>query len=447
MTAVVAIKDLKSHVGETATLQGWLYNSTGKGKLQFLQIRDGTGICQAVVFRPNVGDEQFLAVKEMTQESSLSVTGTVKEEPRAPGVPGGYEVDVQHVEPIQIAAPYPITPKEHGIEFLMQNRHLWLRSSRQWAIIRVRAMVVRAIRDWLDDNGFLNVDTPILTPAAAEGTTTLFEIDYHGEPAFLAQTGQLYNEANIFAFGKVYCFGPTFRAEKSKTRRHLQEFWMVEPEMAFCDLVGLMEMEEQFVSYIVQRCLDECAAELAVLDRDVSRLERVTPPFPRIHYDEAVEMVNKAAAEGELVPGYDDPVPTIEWGSDFGSPHETYIAAQFDKPVFVHHYPSQVKAFYMEPEESRDEVCRSVDLLAPEGYGEITGGSERMSDPEKLLAAIDKHELPREVYDWYLDLRRYGSVVHSGFGLGVERTVAWICGIDHLREAIAYPRTLGSMRP
>ena len=447
MTAVVAIENLKDHADETVTVQGWLYRKTGKGKLQFLQMRDGAGICQAVVFRPNVGDEQFAQVKELTQESSLKITGRVKAEPRAPGVPGGYEIDVQQVEIIQIAEPYPITPKEHGIEFLMQHRHLWLRSSRQWAVMRVRAMVIRAIREWLDDNGYLNVDTPILTPAAAEGTTTLFEIDYHGEPAYLAQTGQLYNEANIFAFGKVYCFGPTFRAEKSKTRRHLQEFWMVEPEMAFCDLEQLMDMEEEFVSYIVQRCLRDCAAELVVLERNISRLQDVTPPFPRIHYDTAVEMVNKAAAAGELVPGYDDPVPSIEWGSDFGSPHETYIAAQFEKPVFVHHYPSQVKAFYMEPEPGRAEVCRSVDLLAPEGYGEITGGSERMSDPELLLAAIDKHDLPREVYDWYLGLRRYGSVVHSGFGLGVERTVAWICGIEHVRETIAFPRTLGSMRP
>ncbi len=447
MSAVVAIEDLKDHAGEVVTVQGWLYHKTGKGKLQFLQVRDGTGICQTVVFRPNVGDEAFAEVKELTQESSLKVTGLVKAEPRAPGVPGGYEIDAQSVETVQVADVYPITPKEHGIEFLMQNRHLWLRSSRQWAVMRVRATVVRAIRDWLDEHGYLNVDTPILTPAAAEGTTTLFEIDYHGEPAYLAQTGQLYNEANIFAFGKVYCFGPTFRAEKSKTRRHLQEFWMVEPEMAFCDLDGLMEMEEEFVSYIVQRCLRDCAAELEVLERDVSRLENVTPPFPRIHYDEAVAMVNRAAAAGELVPGYDDPVPAMEWGSDFGSPHETYIAAQFDKPVFVHHYPSQVKAFYMEPEPGRDEVCRSVDLLAPEGYGEITGGSERMSDPEKLIAAIDRHKLPREVYDWYLDLRKYGSVVHSGFGLGVERTVAWVCGIEHVRETIAFPRTLGSMRP
>ncbi|RIK35064.1 MAG: asparagine--tRNA ligase [Chloroflexi bacterium] len=444
---VVSIANLKDHVNREVTLQGWLYHKTGKGKLQFLQLRDGSGLCQAVLFRGNVGDELFEAAKDLTQESSLVVSGPVKADPRAPGIPGGYEVDVRDLKIVQIAEPYPITPKEHGVEFLMQNRHLWLRSSRQWAIQRVRAMVIRAIRDWLDGHGFLNVDTPILTPAAAEGTTTLFEIDYHGEPAYLAQTGQLYNEANIFAFGKVYCFGPTFRAEKSKTRRHLQEFWMVEPEVAFCDLDQLMEIEEQFVSSIVQRCLQECQAELKVLERDLTHLERVTPPFPRIHYDEAVKMINEAAARGELVPGYPDPVPSIEWGDDFGSPHETYVAAQFEKPVFVHHYPTQVKAFYMEPEIGRPEVCRSVDLLAPEGYGEIIGGSERMSDPTKLIAAIEQHELPREVYDWYIDLRRYGSVVHSGFGLGVERAVVWICGLEHIRESIAFPRTLNNLRP
>jgi asparaginyl-tRNA synthetase len=444
---IVTIANLKDHVGAEVTLQGWLYHKTGKGKLQFLQLRDGSGLCQAVLFRGNVSDELFEAAKELTQESSLKVHGLVKGDPRAPGIPGGYELEVRDLEIIQIAEPYPITPKEHGVEFLMQNRHLWLRSSRQWAIQRVRAVVIRSIRDWLDGNGFLHVDTPILTPAAAEGTTTLFEIDYHGEPAYLAQTGQLYNEANIFAFGKVYCFGPTFRAEKSKTRRHLQEFWMVEPEVAFCDLEGLMEIEEQFVSSIVGRCLQECQAELKVLERDLTYLERVTPPFPRIHYDEAVKMINEAAERGQLVPGYPDPVPPIEWGDDFGSPHETYIAAQFEKPVFVHHYPTQVKAFYMEPEAERPEVCRSVDLLAPEGYGEIIGGSERMSDPNKLLAAIDHHQLPREVYDWYIDLRRYGSVVHSGFGLGVERAVVWICGLDHIRESIAFPRTLNNLRP
>jgi asparaginyl-tRNA synthetase len=435
------------HVGETVTLEGWLYSKTGKGRLQFLQVRDGGGVCQAVVFRGNVSDETFELARALTQESSLRVTGAVKADTRAPGIPGGYELDVTDLEVVQIAAEYPIQPKEHGVEFLVKNRHLWIRSSRQWAIMRVRATVIRAIRSWLDSNSFLNVDTPILTPNAAEGTTTLFEIDFHGEPAYLAQTGQLYSEATILAFGKVYCFGPTFRAEKSKTRRHLQEFWMVEPEIAFCDLNGLMEIEEQFVSHIVQRCLEENAEELKLLERDISFLERVTPSFPRIHYDEAVAMVNRAAAAGELVPGYEDKVPHIEWGDDFGSPHETYIAAQFDKPVFVHHYPTQVKAFYMEPEPDRPEVCRSVDLLAPEGYGEITGGSERMADVDKLVAGIEEHGLPMAAFDWYVDLRRYGTVVHSGFGLGLERTVAWICGVTHLREAIAFPRTLGSMRP
>ncbi|HHY58130.1 MAG TPA: asparagine--tRNA ligase [Chloroflexi bacterium] len=444
---IVTIRALHEHVDQEVTIQGWCYAKTGKGKLVFLQVRDGTGVCQAVVFRGNVAEEDFDIAKAVTQESSLIVRGIVKADPRAPGIPGGYEIDVRGLEALGISDPYPIQPKEHGVEFLMQNRHLWLRSSRQWAVMRVRATIVRSIRDWLDNHGFLNVDTPIITPAAAEGTTTLFEIDYHGEPAYLAQTGQLYNEANIFAFGKVYCFGPTFRAEKSKTRRHLQEFWMVEPEIAFCDLDQLMEIEEQFVSYIVQRCLTECAPELKVLERDTTALQRVIAPFPRIHYDDAVEMINAAAARGELVPGYPDPVPAIEWGDDFGSPHETYIAAQFDKPVFVHHYPTQVKAFYMEPEANRPEVCRSVDLLAPEGYGEITGGSERMSDASKLLAAIERHHLPLEPYQWYVDLRRYGSVVHSGFGLGVERTVAWICGLDHVRETIAFPRMLTTMRP
>ena len=447
MDKVITIRQMSAHVGETVTLEGWLYSKTGKGRLQFLQVRDGGGVCQAVVFRGNVSDETFELARALTQESSLRVTGTVKADTRAPGIPGGYELDVTDLEVVQIAAEYPIQPKEHGVEFLVKNRHLWIRSSRQWAILRVRATVIRAIRSWLDNNGYLNVDTPILTPNAAEGTTTLFEIDFHGEPAYLAQTGQLYSEATILAFGKVYCFGPTFRAEKSKTRRHLQEFWMVEPEIAFCDLDGLMEVEEQFVSHIVQRCLEENAEELKLLERDTSALERVTPSFPRIHYDEAVEMVNRAAAAGELVPGYQDKVPHIEWGDDFGSPHETYIAAQFDKPAFVHHYPTQVKAFYMEPEPDRPEVCRSVDLLAPEGYGEITGGSERMADVDKLIAGIEEHELPMAAFDWYVDLRRYGTVVHSGFGLGLERTVAWICGLTHLREAIAFPRTLGSMRP
>ena len=447
MDKIITIRQMSAHVEEEVTLQGWLYTKTGKGRLQFLQVRDGSGICQAVVFKKNVSAEAFDLARKLTQESSLRVTGTVKADARAPGIPGGYELDVTDLAVVQIADEYPIQPKEHGVEFLVRNRHLWIRSSRQWAVLRVRATVIRAIRSWLDSNGFLNVDTPILTPNAAEGTTTLFEIDFHGEPAYLAQTGQLYNEANILAFGKVYCFGPTFRAEKSKTRRHLQEFWMVEPEIAFCDLNGLMEIEEQFISHIVQRCLEENGEELKLLERDISSLERVTPSFPRIHYDEAVAMVNRAAAAGTLVPGYGDKVPHIEWGEDFGSPHETYIAAQFDKPVFIHHYPTQVKAFYMEPEPDRPEVCRSVDLLAPEGYGEITGGSERIADVDQLIAGIEAHDLPMDAYEWYIDLRRYGTVVHSGFGLGVERAVAWICGVAHLREAIAFPRTLGSMRP
>ena len=447
MTPIIRIIEAKDHVGEVVTVRGWIKRRTGKGKINFLRVRDGSGIFQAVAFRPNLGDEKFTQVKRLTTESSVMLTGLIKADDRAPGVPGGYEMDLQDIEIVQIADDYPITPKEHGVEFLLDNRHLWLRSDRQWAIARVRATVIRAIRDWLDDHGYLLVDTPILTPAAGEGTTTLFEIDYHGVPAFLAQTGQLYNEADIFAFGKVYCFGPTFRAEKSKTRRHLQEFWMVEPEIAFCKLEELLEIEEQFVSYIVQTTLERCADELKLLGRDVTLLENVKPPFPRITYDEAVAMVNEAAARGVTVPPNDDSVPAIEWGDDFGSPHETFIASQFDRPVHVTHYPTRVKAFYMEPEPERPEVCRSTDMLAPEGYGEIIGGSERMSDPELLLAAIEKHKLPQDAYDWYIDLRRYGSVPHSGFGLGVERAVAWISGISHLREAIAFPRVLGRLTP
>jgi asparaginyl-tRNA synthetase len=444
---IVSIRSLQDHVGEEVTLQGWLYNKTGKGKLQFLQVRDGAGICQAVVFRDNVSPEAFEAGKALTQESSVIVRGVVRAEPRAPGIPGGYEVDVRDVQAVSIAEPYPITPKEHGVEFLMANRHLWLRSQRQWAAMRVRATIIRGIREWLDGNGFLNVDTPIITPAAAEGTTTLFAIDYHGEKAYLAQTGQLYNEANIFAFGKVYCFGPTFRAEKSKTRRHLQEFWMVEPEIAFCDLEQLMEVEEQFVSHIVQKCLAECEPELKVLERDLTHLANVTPPFPRIHYDDAVQMINAAATRGELVPGYPDPVPAIEWGDDFGSPHETYLAAQFEKPVFVHHYPTQVKAFYMEPETGAQ---RSLPQRGSAGAGGLRRDHRRQRAHERRWQAgrgYRASRLPLATYEWYLDLRRYGSVVHSGFGLGVERTVAWVCGLDHVRETIAFPRTLTSMRP
>ncbi len=447
MPPIIRIADAHDYVGQIVTVRGWLQRLTGKGKLNFLRLRDGSGMFQAVAFRPNLGDEKFDLVSRLTTESSIIVTGEIKGDPRAPGLPGGYEMDLRDIEIVQIAEEYPITPKEHGPEFLLDRRHLWLRSNQQWAITRVRATVVRAIRDWLDDHGFLLVDTPILTPAAGEGTTTLFKIDYHGVPAFLAQTGQLYNEANIFAFGKVYCFGPTFRAEKSKTRRHLQEFWMVEPEIAFCKLEELLEIEEQFVSYIVQTCLSKHKDELALLERDTTLLQNVTPPFPRIPYDQAVDMINAAAAQGVTVPPNDEPLPSIDWGGDFGAPHETYLASQFDKPVFVTGYPTAIKAFYMEPEPGRPEICRSADLLAPEGYGEIIGGSERMSDPDLLTAAIAKHRLPEAAYDWYVELRRYGSVPHSGFGLGVERTVAWITGISHLREAIPYPRVLGRLNP
>ena len=430
----VRIEEAPKFVGEEVRIKGWLYGKVDKGKLQFLQVRDGTGIIQAVVFQGSVSPEAFEAARQVGQESSLILEGTLKAEPRAPGIPGGYEVEVKDLKVLQFVQDYPITPKEHGIEFLMDHRHLWLRSTRQWAIMRVRATVIKAIRDWLDSHGFLNIDSPILTPAACEGTTTLFATDYFGQPAYLSQSGQLYNEATIMAFGKVYCFGPTFRAEKSRTRRHLMEFWMVEPEMAFADLEECMRVEEELVTYVVQTVLKERASELKVLERDTSPLEKVEPPFPRISYDEALEILKEA---GE----------PLEWGEDFGAPHETIISLRFEKPVFVHHYPTKAKAFYMEPEPDRPEVCRSVDLLAPEGYGEIIGGGQRISDPNLLEQRIKEHNLPREAYQWYIDLRRFGTVPHSGFGLGVERTVAWICGLQHIRETIPFPRTLGRIYP
>jgi len=427
----VYIENIAAHEGEEVTLKGWLYNKRDKGKLQFLLVRDGTGIIQAVVFENDVSPEAFEAAKTVTQESSLIVTGTVRADRRAPG---GYELAVKDVEIVQLARDYPITPKEHGIEFLMDRRHLWLRSSRQHAILRVRAEVVRAIRDWLDSHGFINLDTPILTPSSCEDTTTLFETDYFGQRAYLTQSGQLYNEAEIMAFGKVYCFGPTFRAEKSKTRRHLLEFWMVEPEMAWADLKECMRVQEELVSYVVQRTLKNRAKELETLQRDTTLLEKVEPPFPRITYDTAVEILNK------------DGIP-IEWGDDFGAPHEVALAEHFEKPVFVHHYPTQCKAFYMEVDPERPEVCLSVDLLAPEGYGEIIGGGQRSASYEYLEKQVEKLGIPRQAYQWYLDLRRYGSVPHSGFGLGVERTVAWICGVKHIRETIPFPRMLGRIYP
>ena len=441
----IQISDIARYDGQDVTVRGWLYNRTDKGRLQFLLVRDGTGIVQCVGFKKELPEEMFDLVQSLTQESSVIVTGTVRADERAPGYPGGYEVGIKQLDLIQMADEYPIQPKDHGVEFLMDNRHLWVRSSRQWAILRIRATIISTIRNWLDDHGYLLVDTPILTPAAGENTTTLFGIDYFGDNAYLAQTGQLYNEANIASFGKVYCFGPTFRAEKSKTRRHLMEFWMVEPEMAFFSLEDLMAMEEEFISAIVQTALHKHRMELEILERDTSCLENIKPPFPRISYDEAVERLQK------LVETIDDPDQKAElaitWGGDFGSPHETAVAEMFDRPVFVYDYPSAAKAFYMQPVEGRPEVCRSVDLLAPEGYGEITGGSERIYDAALLKQRVDEIGIDPQSYAWYLDLRRFGSVPHSGFGLGVERTVAWICGLPHIRETIPYARMLNRLYP
>jgi asparaginyl-tRNA synthetase len=427
----VTIDRLADHVGCEVTVKGWLYNRTDKGRLQFLLIRDGTGMVQGVAFKKELSPEAFEAAATVTQESSLIATGTVRADQRAPG---GYELSLSDLRIVQLAQDYPITPKEHGIDFLMERRHLWLRSTQQWATLRVRATVIRAIRDWLDDHGFLLVDAPILTPAACEGTTTLFETDYFGDKAYLTQSGQLYNEATIMAFGRTYCFGPTFRAEKSKTRRHLTEFWMVEPEMAYADLEEYMRVGEKFVSYIVARALKERAEELKILERDTGALERIAPPFPRIRYDEALEVLEEAG----------EPLP---WGEDFGAPHETAIASRFDRPVFVHRYPARCKAFYMEADPENPELSLSADLLAPEGYGEIIGGGQRTASLELLERRIVEHNLPREAFEWYLDLRRYGSVPHAGFGLGVERTVSWICGVHHIRQTVPFPRTLGRIYP
>lgn len=446
MAQIIQVQDIAQYDGQEVTLRGWVYDRTSKGKLEFIKLRDGSGIAQCVVFKNDVSEADFELARRLTQESSIIITGMVRKDDRAPGYPGGYEVGVKSVALIQLAHDYPITPKEHGVEFLMDNRHLWLRSSRQWAILRIRATIIRAMRNWLDDHGYLLVDTPIITPSAGEDTTSLFEIDYHGEPAYLAQTGQLYNEANMMAFGKVYCFGPTFRAEKSKTRRHLAEFWMLEPEIAFCSLEELMDIEEQLVAYVVAQVLEKHRGELAILERDLTALEKVKPPFARISYDEAIQRLQTLQAtlpddheQKELL--------KIVWGEDFGSPHETALTQMFETPVFVYHYPTAVKAFYMQPVEGRPEVCRSVDLLAPEGYGEIIGGSERIHDYDLLAQRIADHQLPPENYTWYMDLRKYGSVPHAGFGLGVERTVAWICGLPHIRETIPYARMLNRKTP
>src|SRR5213595_2779813 len=426
------IKDLSSHVGEEVTIKGWLYNMRSSGKLLFPQLRDGTGIVQGVVAKNAVPEELWEALKPLGQESSLIITGKVREDARAPG---GVEVDIANAEVLQNAHDFPMTPKEHGPEFLLDNRHLWLRSKKQHAILKVRATVVKAVRDFLDNDGFTLCDTPIFTPAACEGTTTLFEVDYFGdEKAYLTQSGQLYNEATAAAFGKVYCFGPTFRAEKSKTRRHLMEFWMVEPEVAYATLEDTMVLAEGLICFILERVLKRRRAELEVLEREVSILEKVVLPFPRITYDEAVGILRESGSE-------------IQWGGDFGGGDETILSQKFDRPVMVHRYPAQVKAFYMQPDPERPNLALCVDVLASEGYGEIIGGGQRIHDYELLLQRLQAHQLPTEPFQWYLDLRKYGTVPHAGFGMGIERVVAWVCKLDHLRETIAFPRTLYRIYP
>lgn len=437
---ITTIADIGKHEGQAVTIRGWLYNLRESGKLLFPQIRDGSGVIQGVIVKSQVSPELFDTVKNLTQESSIIVTGTVRADKRAKG---GYEMDVTDVQVVQKVPendPYPITPKEHGTEFLMDHRHLWVRSLRQAAILRIRAEIVKAARDFFDERGFTLTDPPILTPAACEGTTTLFPVDYFDEQAFLTQSGQLYVEATAMALGKVYSFGPTFRAEKSKTRRHLTEFWMVEPEVAYATLDDIMDLAEQFITFIVKRVLDRRRADLEATGRDVAKLEKIDVPFPRISYDEAVKMLQEAHDKGILESRF-------EWGGDLGSPDETYISSQFDRPVMIHRYPAVVKAFYMEPDPQRPDVALCVDVLAPEGYGEIIGGSQRMGSYEKLLQRIHEHELPEEAFKWYLDLRKFGGVPHAGFGMGIERAVAWICGLEHVRETIPFPRMLHKMYP
>ena len=437
---LTTISEIGKHEGQSVTIRGWLYNLRESGKLLFPQFRDGSGVIQGVVAKNAVPAEVFESVKALSQESSVIVEGKVRADQRAPG---GYELDVSNVQVIQRVPendPYPISLKEHGVDFLMERRHLWVRTPRQAAILRVRADIIKAARDFFDERGFTLTDPPILTPAACEGTTTLFPVDYFDEQAFLTQSGQLYIEATAMALGKVYSFGPTFRAEKSKTRRHLTEFWMVEPEVAFATLDDLMDLAENFISFLVKRCLERRAADLKIIGRDVSKLGNVHPPFPRLSYDEAVKMLQEAHAKGALENNF-------EWGGDLGSPDETYISSQFDRPVMVHRYPAKVKAFYMEPDPQRPELGLCVDVLAPEGYGEIIGGSQRTASYDLLRQRIHEHGLPEEAFKWYLDLRKYGSVPHSGFGMGIERAVAWICGLEHVRETIPFPRMLYRLYP
>jgi asparaginyl-tRNA synthetase len=432
------ISDIAKTVGQPVTIKGWLYNKRSSGKLAFLEVRDGTGLIQAVASKKDISEQTWENCERVTQESSIIVVGVPREHPKKPGV---FELDVKSLDIVQLAHDYPITPKEHGVEFLMDHRHLWLRSKRQHAILRVRHTIIKAVRDFFDNNGFTLCDTPIFTPAACEGTTTLFEVDYFDdEKAYLTQSGQLYNEATAAAFGKTYCFGPTFRAEKSKTRRHLTEFWMVEPEVAYAKLADIMMLAENFISYIVARVLETRRDELALLERDVSKLEAIVPPFPRLQYDDAAKMLAQAFAKGKIEHEF-------AYGGDFGAPDETYISSQYDKPVMVHRYPAAVKAFYMEPDPENPNLALCVDVLAPEGYGEIIGGGERASSLDLLLQRIHEHNLPPEAFDWYLDLRKYGSVPHAGFGMGIERCVTWLCGIEHVRETIPFARMLYRLKP
>ena len=431
MLTQVYIRDVPAHVGREITIKGWLYNKTHKGRLWFLLVRDGTGLIQSVLFKGNVAPDVFEAAEALTQESSLQITGTVRRDKRAPG---GFELDATGMEVVQVAQSYPITPKQHGTSFLMDHRHLWLRSSRQHAILRLRHRLIKAARDFFDGRGFVLVDTPILTPVACEGTTNLFPVKYFDTPAFLSQSGQLYSEASCMAFGKVYCFGPTFRAEKSKTRRHLMEFWMVEPEVAYADLDDIMVLAEEFVSYLVAEALREGEEELSTLGRDTGPLEKVTPPFPRLTYAQAFDLLEQ---EGSETPR----------GADLGGTDETIVSSRFDRPVIVHRYPAAVKGFYMEPDPENPELALCMDMLAPEGYGEIIGGSQRIHDYDLLMKRVREHDLPADPLSWYLDLRRYGSVPHSGFGLGIERVLSWICGIPHVRETIPFPRMLHRLFP
>lgn len=427
----VYIEDLKQHLNEKVEIRGWIYNKRSSGKIRFLMVRDGTGLLQATIYSPDKDHPLFNKCDQLTQESSVSIQGTIKEDKRAPG---GLELSIEELTIIQIAQEYPITPKEHGVPFLMEHRHLWLRSQKQHAVLRIRAELIKAIRDFFDGRGFRLMDTPILTPSACEGTTTLFETEYFNQKAYLSQSGQLYNEATAMAFGKVYCFGPTFRAEKSKTRKHLIEFWMVEPEIAFATLDDIKELGEDLILFIIERVLEQRRSELEILERDLEPLASINKPFPRITYEDAIKRLNET--------GFD-----MKFGDDFGSPEETKLAEIFDNPVCVTHFPAKIKAFYMQPDEKRSDLVLGLDVLASEGYGEIIGGGQRIHEPKLLEQKIKEHKLPREAYEWYLDLRKYGSVPHSGFGLGVERMLSWICKIKHIREAIPFPRLLYRIYP